>query len=230
MKNALVIGANRGIGLSLVKAMCAHNWCVTGTVRPATQKDDSVQDLKATGARILELDLLDETTIQEAAHTYGSGPLDVLVNCAGVGPEPDDWWQHTPSILLDKFRTNTVGPFLTTKYFYPNLKAAKGKVFNISSRSASISTNNQVGQDLAYRLSKTALNQLTATMAAEFKNHDDGITVIALYPGYLPTRLSSFRSRDNMDECIEGMMQVIDSAGQDLSGSFLNWKGETMPW
>lgn len=67
-------------------------------------------------------------------------------------------------------------------------------------------------------------------MAAEFKDNDDGITVIALYPGYLPTRLSSFRSRDNMDECIEGMVQVIESTGQDLTGSFLNWKGETMPW
>ncbi|KAF5538913.1 hypothetical protein FPHYL_12427 [Fusarium phyllophilum] len=189
-------------------------------------------DLKQTGARILILDFLDESSIKSAVEHYGRGPLDVLVNCAGIGPEPDDWHQHTADILMEKFRTNTVqaqGPFLTTKYFHPNLKLTSGRVYNLSSRGASISNNIQ-GQDLAYRLSKTALSQLTATMAAEFKNNGDGIAVIAVYPGYVATRLPSFRSRDNMEECIEGVVRVIETTGMSETGSFVDWKGQKMPW
>ncbi|PNP79832.1 hypothetical protein FNYG_06925 [Fusarium nygamai] len=147
---------------------------------------------------------------------------------------------------MEKFPTNTVGPFLTTKSFHHNLKLASGLVYNLSSRRASISsrlsfmsdwfltTNSEVynlqGQDLAYRLSKTALNQLTATMAAEFKNNGDGIAVIAVYPGYVATRLSSFRSRDNMEECIGGVVRVVETTGMSETGSFVDCKGQAMPW
>ncbi|KAI0115876.1 hypothetical protein GGR51DRAFT_502452 [Nemania sp. FL0031] len=228
-RKALIVGANRGIGLNLVRALSLRGWDVTATIRPEAFSDSSFEDLKRTGATILSLDLLNETSIKAAVAEYGSGPLDVLVNCAGIGPEPDEWYEHTAEILMEKYRTNTVGPFLTTKHFYPNLKAAGGRVFNITSRGASMSNNTQ-GQDLAYRLSKTALNQLTATMAAEFKNNGDGISVMAVYPGYLATRLSSFRSRDNMERSIEGMVRIIETAGMDETGSFVNWKGEAMPW
>ena len=68
---------------------------------------------------------------------------------------------------------------------------------------------NQDGEVLAYRVSKTALNQLTVTMAAEFKSNGDDITVIALYPGFVPTKLSKFQSRNHMDECIAGMVKVL---------------------
>ncbi|KAJ8128272.1 hypothetical protein O1611_g5364 [Lasiodiplodia mahajangana] len=193
-RKALIVGANRGIGLNLVRALSLRAWDVTGTIRPEAFGDSSFEDLKQTGAAILSLDLLDENSIKAAVAEYGPGPLDVLVNCAGIGPEPDEWYEHTAEILMEKYRTNTVG------------------------------------QDLAYRLSKTALNQLTATMAAEFKNNGDGISVMAVYPGYLATRLSSFRSRDNMEESIEGIARIIETAGMDKTGSFLNWKGEVIPW
>ncbi|KAG5772042.1 hypothetical protein H9Q72_001655 [Fusarium xylarioides] len=239
----VIVGANRGIGLNLSRSLASRGWNFTGTVRPQTLVDPSVND---TGARVLALDYLDESSIKSAVEDCGRGPLDVLVNCAGIGPEPDDWHQHTADILMEKFRTNTVGPFLTTKYFHPNLKLGSGRVYNLSSRGASISSrlssksnlflmansevDNLQGQDLAYRLSKTALNQLTATMAAEFKNNGDGIAVIAVYPGYVATRLSSFRSRDNMEECIEGVAHVIETTGMSETGSFVDWKGQKMPW
>ncbi len=41
------------------------------------------EKLKETGAKILEIDFLDEKTIVAAAKEYGSEPLDMLINCAG---------------------------------------------------------------------------------------------------------------------------------------------------
>jgi short-subunit dehydrogenase len=42
------------------------------------------EQLEATGAKILEVDFVDESTILKAAQEYGSGPLDVLINCGGL--------------------------------------------------------------------------------------------------------------------------------------------------
>ncbi|KAF9774437.1 hypothetical protein IL306_007562, partial [Fusarium sp. DS 682] len=76
--------ANRGIGLSLIKAFAAsRSWEVTGSIRPQTRDDPSVAELKETGANIIEIDYLDEDTIEKAAETYGDKPLDILINVGG---------------------------------------------------------------------------------------------------------------------------------------------------
>lgn len=79
-------------------------------------------------------------------------------------------------------------------------------------------------------MSKAALNMMTVTLAKEYKMNGDNIAAIALNPGYVATRLTSFRSRDNMEECIAGMVKVLESVGMDESGIFLDWRGETLPW
>ena len=86
------------------------------------------------------------------------------------------------------------------------------------------------GEDLAYRMSKAALNMLTVTLAKEYQMNDDNITAVALNPGYVATRLTNFRSRDKMEECIAGMVKVMESVDMKDSGSFLDWRGETLPW
>ncbi|KAM0424834.1 hypothetical protein ACHAPT_009890 [Fusarium lateritium] len=82
-KKVLVVGANRAIGLNLVKAFIGRSWNVTGTIRPQSRSDPSVADLQATGATILEIDYLDESTIEKASQAYGDGPLDILINVGG---------------------------------------------------------------------------------------------------------------------------------------------------
>ena len=84
--------------------------------------------------------------------------LQEILLCVGLGPEPYNWFDHTSDILMEKFRINTVvspsrtssichpdliiskGAFLTTKYFYPNLAKASGKIINISSNLGSITS------------------------------------------------------------------------------------------
>lgn len=227
-KSALVVGANRGIGLNLVRALVARNWNVTGTVRPQTRNiPEELKDLKQTGAAILELDYLDERTIKAAAEAYGSSPLDLLINVGALGPLPDNWHEHTGERVIDQFRTNALGPFLAIKHFYPNLKKSSlARVIQMGSRSASISQNK--GEDLGYRMSKTAMNQMGVTLAKEFQAAGDKIAVVSIYPGYLPTRLSNWRSRQDMDECIKSVVDVIEQIDLSQSGNIVNWKNELM--
>jgi NAD(P)-dependent dehydrogenase (short-subunit alcohol dehydrogenase family) len=84
--------------------------------------------------------------------------------------------------------------------------------------------------NVGYRMSKTALNQMSVTMAKEILATDDKITVVALYPGHLATRMSSYSSSNDMEESITGVVDVVENVNIGQSGSFLNWKGETVPW
>lgn len=86
------------------------------------------------------------------------------------------------------------------------------------------------GEDLGYRMSKAALNQLTATMAKEFIMNKEEIAVVSIYPGYVATKMTNYRSRDNMAECIEGIVKVVESVGMEQTGTFVDWKGQTLPW
>ncbi|KAK0645416.1 hypothetical protein B0T16DRAFT_411131 [Cercophora newfieldiana] len=230
-RTALLIGANRGIGLNLARALSDQNWNVVASIRPQTKEvnDPSVQEIEAIASKILTLDLSEEKTIAAAAEQFGDGPLDMLINIAGIGPEPDNWYEHTAEILKEKFAINTVGPFLVVKHFHESLKKAeKGVIVNISSNAGSITMCK--GEDLGYRVSKAALNMMTVTLAKEFQMNGDNIAVIALNPGYVATRLTNFRFRDNMEECIAGIVKVVDNIGLEQTGTFVDWRGETLPW
>ena len=79
-------------------------------------------------------------------------------------------------------------------------------------------------------MSKSALNQQTVTLAKELQDQGDNIAVVALYPGYVATRLSEFRSRDDMEECMDGTVNAIERIGMSQTGTFLDWKMQTVPW
>jgi NAD(P)-dependent dehydrogenase (short-subunit alcohol dehydrogenase family) len=96
-------GANHGIGLNMVRTFVRRGWVAYGSIRPQTRGDSSVKDvciqqtqrtpekkltrftykLEETGAKILEIDYINEASIIAAAKAYGSGTLDCLVNCTG---------------------------------------------------------------------------------------------------------------------------------------------------
>jgi NAD(P)-dependent dehydrogenase (short-subunit alcohol dehydrogenase family) len=79
-------------------------------------------------------------------------------------------------------------------------------------------------------MSKAALNMMSVTMAKEFQSNGDNIAVLALNPGYVATRLTKFRSRDNMEECIEGIVKVVEGLDMKQTGMFVDWRGEPLPW
>lgn len=132
----MAVGANRGIGLNILKAFVSRSWNVTGTVRPQSKGDTSVDEvrqshpsfhmtcmllrnderyglfyqltphfaceqLRQTGANILEVDYLEEDTIQRAALAYGDKRLDVLIN---VGGEMNETRERTH----DRRRSNSL--------------------------------------------------------------------------------------------------------------------------
>ena len=237
-QDVLIIGANRGIGLELAKRLLAHGHTVYGTYRPQSRQDPSVPQLQATGARTLEVDFVSEDSIMNAARHFDTQKLDILINCAGIYNQWDEkpFTEHTAHDLEWFFRVNVVGPFLTTKHFLPALsKSALGKVINISSDFASIA-DNDTGGNLCYRLSKCALNQLSKTTAMDLQRLAPSVIALAVHPGYVPTKMTGLYGEEDMDECMTGLVDVLERFGQKgeemtlPNGSYVRWNGQRMEY
>lgn len=83
---------------------------------------------------------------------------------------------------------------------------------------------------MGYRMSKAALNMMTLVMSREFQMHQEDITAVAINPGYVATRMSNGRSKNDIEECMTGVVKIIETVGMESSGKFYNWDGTVLPW
>jgi NAD(P)-dependent dehydrogenase (short-subunit alcohol dehydrogenase family) len=196
-RRAVVTGASSGIGVETARTLATHGAQVTLAVRNAAAGEQVAADIRAGApdARVdvRPLELGDRGSIAAFVEAW-SGPLDLLINNAGVMALPE-------RTLIDgqetQFATNHLGHFALASGLHRALAAADGaRVVSVSS-SAHLRcpvlfddpTFAFVPYDpfLAYGQSKTA-NVLFA-VEANRRWSDDGITVNALMPGGIATGL-----------------------------------------
>lgn len=89
---------------------------------------------------------------------------------------------------------------------------------------------NERGLFIGYRMAKAALNQQTKTLSRDFQTQGDDITIIALNPGYIPTRLTGFKGVVDIVESVESMTSIIENATPDQSGHFFDYTGDELPF
>ncbi|MFC1953297.1 SDR family oxidoreductase [Chloroflexota bacterium] len=186
---AVVTGANRGIGLEICRQLAANGIRVVLTARNIKKGSDAAESLNSEGAdiRYCYLDVTDEESVQRAADYVmkSYGKLDILVNNAGVGVDRDN---TCLDINIDRVKenleTNTFGAMRVCKAFIPiMLKSEYGRIVNISSGMGALSNMNSGSS--GYRISKAALNVVTAMLACELK--DTNILVNSMAPGWVKT-------------------------------------------
>ena len=220
----LVTGANRGIGLELVRQMRARGHQVIGTAR----KPEQAMELKETGARVVQLDVTDSNSIRAMAEQLKGQRIDLLINNAGMlGHNAQSFAETDFDQVLATFDVNSLGPMRVTQALLPNILAGSGKtVIQISSTMGSIANNS--GGYYGYRASKAALNMLNSSLALELA--DRGITSVVIHPGWVQTRLGGENAAITVEDSVTGMMQVIAKLGPEDSGRFLDYQGEELPW
>ena len=182
----LITGANRGIGLETARQLADQGHHVILTARSPVKAARAAARLVG-DVLPLALDVLDETSVQEAADFVRSrfGRLDALINNAGIDYDTD---QSVESAELDRvhriLETNVLEVWRVTQAFLPLLRQSNHpRVVNVSSSSGQLS--GWVDAAPGYGVSKTALNALTVRMAAEWKRED--ILVNAICPGWVAT-------------------------------------------
>ncbi|CAI9607270.1 unnamed protein product [Staurois parvus] len=231
IRSVLVNGSSRGIGLELVKAFL-NKQGPPMHIFAACRNPDSAPELKSLSSKhsnlaAVRLDVTNSTSIEEAygditERLNGQG-LNLLINNAGIAVF-HSLYEATAEDMMKMYKTNTIGPMLVTQTFFPLLKKAaqenpnevkscsKAAVVNISSGAASIERTPlefSVQPIFEYRCSKVALNMLTRCQAETYKT--DGITVVAVAPGWVQTDMGGPKAPLKLHDSVGGMMKVFDT-------------------
>lgn len=227
---AIVTGANRGIGLEVVRQLAQAGITVILGARDLDKGKIAANQLSSEGLEVLprQLDVTTQESITQLADWTEQefGRLDVLVNNAGI---LYDTWQKPSTADLTTVQTaintNTFGPWRMCKAFVPLLRHSQhGRIVNVSSGAGSIASMGDTTP--AYSVSKAALNALTRTLAAELKSA--GILVNAVCPGWVATEMGGSGGRPIPD----GAASVVWAAllGDDgPTGGFFR-DGKPLPW
>lgn len=180
MKTVLITGCSSGYGLETARHFHAQGWSVVAAMR--TPRADLLP--RSDRLRVVALDVTKPEQI--AAALEASGPIDVLVNNAGVGLMGA--FEVTPlSTVREVFETNTFGVMAMTQAVLPAFRARRsGVIVNVTS-SATLAPMPLVA---VYTASKTAIEGFTASLAFELEAF--GVRVKLVEPGYCPsTRFTS---------------------------------------
>jgi NAD(P)-dependent dehydrogenase (short-subunit alcohol dehydrogenase family) len=180
MQTVLITGCSTGFGREIARYFLDLGWTVVATMRdPAANTLPVSEQLK-----ILALDVTDGESIAGAA--AAAGPVDVLVNNAGIG-----WLNAVEGTPLDTardiFETNVFGTMAMMQAVLPGMRERRsGAIVNIGSSS----TLKPLPLLSVYRASKAAINALTESAALELAEF--GIRARVVLPGMAPS--TSFAS------------------------------------
>lgn len=191
---AMITGAGRGIGRAIAIAYAAAGARVALTARTTSELDEVVGTISAAGgtAQGFPADLSDRTVPQKvvASVERGLGPVEILVNNAGVGSSADP----RPVVEFDdafwdlSLAVNLTAPYLLCKAVLPGMLARRwGRIITVAS------INGKIGSlhGAAYAASKHGVLGLTRTLAMEVASQ--GITVNAICPGPVHTVMNDRR-------------------------------------
>lgn len=248
---AIVLGANRGIGLGFVKRLLVDNpvsW-IYGTYRHRA----SAAELLALAEneprlRLFALDITEESQIEACLLTIGqelkeSGrSLTHVINCVGMlhqnNLQPEkSLRQINAANLLTYFQVNSIASILLAKHLVPLLKQTDRVVFATLSAKVGSIGDNQLGGWYGYRASKAALNMFMKSIALEYRRTCKHTIVVVLHPGTTDTKLSQPFQRNvapeklfSVDRCVEQLSNVMAALTLEDSGEFFSWDGTRLPW
>jgi NAD(P)-dependent dehydrogenase (short-subunit alcohol dehydrogenase family) len=185
MSVAVITGASRGLGRALAMALAGRGWHLVIDAR-------TTADLQAVRAELVDRGAAGVTaltgSVAEPEHRFAlaqavedAGRLDLLVNNASLlGPSPQPRLADYPQVVLEQvYAVNVLAPLALTQLLLPALRAAGGRIVNVTSDAAVEPYEGWGG----YGSSKAALDQWTSILGAE----EPALGVYAFDPGDMRT-------------------------------------------
>lgn len=190
MKTVLITGCSSGYGLETARHFHAQGWSVVATMR--TPRDGILP--RSERLRVVSLDVTKPESILAALER--SGPIDALVNNAGIGVVGA--FEATPMSHVRKvFETNTFGVMAMTQAVIPQFRQQRsGVVVNVTSSV----TLAPMPLAAAYTASKMAIEGFTGSLAHELQAFD--VHVKLVQPGYAPSTRFAQNTELRIDDLI----------------------------
>jgi NAD(P)-dependent dehydrogenase (short-subunit alcohol dehydrogenase family) len=216
----VITGANRGIGLALVRLYRARGCRVYAVCREASAA------LQALNVTIIDGVEVTQPSGREALLAGLNGvAIDLLINNAGI-LRSETLGSIDAESVRQQFEVNALAPLLITEALRGQL-TANAKVALVTSRMGSIADNGS-GAYYGYRMSKAALNMAGKSLALDLQ--PQGVAVVILHPGMVATDMIGGRGDVTAEVAAEGLAARIDEVTLDTSGRFVHANGEALPW
>ncbi|MDR2876828.1 MAG: SDR family oxidoreductase [Chromatiales bacterium] len=224
--NVVITGANRGVGLGLLRHYLAAGHQAWACVRSDSKE---LARLKSDSLHLVRWD------VREAAPS-GGAPLpervDLLINNAGIwsadgGETAQGLEDVTDRTMQEVFDVDCIGPLRVVQHLLPALLKARGVIVNVSSQMGS-SADNTSGGSYAYRAAKAALVITTKSMAIDLAPR--GVRAIAVHPGWVRTDMGGPDARIDVDTSVAGLVKVFEAVSSYPLGAFVAYDGTQIPF
>ena len=223
MQTVLITGCSSGFGLDTARCFLDRGWAVVATMRQPREDVLPPSDR----LRVIALDVTNPASVERAV--AAAGPIDVLVNNAGIG------WRNalegTPmAAAREVFETNTLGTIAMTQAVLPRFRERRaGVIVNVSSSV----TLRSLPLLSVYTGSKAAVNAFTESLALELEPF--GVRVRLVLPGRSPDTRFGDNARSRMRDGIPGAYAAM--AGHAPAGEVTHardvaeavWRAATDP-
>ncbi|MGA8791245.1 MAG: SDR family NAD(P)-dependent oxidoreductase [Paenarthrobacter sp.] len=222
---AVITGASRGLGKSLVEEFSDAGWAVVAVTRTPTAWADRQQVTAVTH------DVRQEPS-EELLSAIGGRSVDVLINNAAQGAQHAKLGDIAAEGVLNAVDVNVAGPLRLVQAVLPLLLTAPDPVIiNITSRLGSLSAQargdySELSTSYAYKVSKAAQNMLTISLA-----HDLAGTVRcwAVHPGKLATEMGQADAFKDPQVAARELRELVDS-GDRTSPRFVSLGAADLAW
>jgi len=233
MRNVLVTGGSRGIGLAIARRLAGAGYHVTAVAR--RESEDLQQARREAGSDRLHFKPFDlseigaiPTFVKAVRDEFGA--IYGLINNAGISSEGLLATMHNSEIEA-QIRLNVLSPVVLTKYVVRQMMAdGAGRIVNVSSIIASTGYNGLS----VYGATKAAATGFTRSLAREVGKL--GITVNAIAPGFIDTELtkglsdedrqriagrSALRRLPEADDVASMVEYLLSEGGRNITGTVL---------
>jgi NAD(P)-dependent dehydrogenase (short-subunit alcohol dehydrogenase family) len=230
MATVLITGANRGIGLEMVRIYAGQGDRVIACCRDPEGADELNRLAGEGDVRVQKVSVGEAESVAAMAADLEGTVIDVVINNAGMGGPAYE--NQTVSNMdfegwAEAFNINTMAPVRVMQVLDDNLKLADNpKVVTITSQMGALDLDMTVAY--AYCTSKAALNKFMRMAAIE--KAKQGIAVCVIHPGWVRTDMGGQGADISPQESARGIIDVIGGLNADNTGSFWTWDGKTHAW
>lgn len=231
MRNMLVTGANRGLGLEFARQYAIDGWKVYAACRDPDAARELVQLAAESGGaiRVLALEVTDAASVRAAAQSLAGDPIDLLVNNAGVGsPKKQRLGSLDYAAWAQVLDVNTLGPMRVVEAFLDNIaNGSDRQIVTLTSAMGSIA-DNASGGSYAYRSSKAAVNIVMKSLSIDLAPR--GISCVVVHPGWVRTAMGGPDGKLTPAESVTALRRLIAGLKPQDTGRFFNYDGKPYPW
>jgi NAD(P)-dependent dehydrogenase (short-subunit alcohol dehydrogenase family) len=222
---ALVTGGGRGIGASIARELADAGMRVAVTARTPSE-------VEAVAAGIGGLALVGDVSRRDDVEEWVArverelGPIELLVNCAGIAGTGKPFLEEAPEEWWHVFEVNVLGAYLCCQTVAPLMQQrGRGRIVNVGSGGSYLPvTNPSIALGSSYGPSKAALGRFSELLAVALREH--GIVVFLISPGLVRTAMTESFG-DNAPwtppELAPQLVRVLASGRADaLAGRYLH--------